>query len=75
MLSQFGFDMNDQFKRESYKKIDEHLYELRNRNIRVFFTYKNHTFYLLNGFFKKSQDTPVQEIELAKKYIKEIHKK
>jgi phage-related protein len=75
MLGKYGFKMNDMFKKGSYKRLDENLYELRPTNFRIFFTFKNQTFYLLHGFFKKSQETPMQEIELAKKYIKEIHKK
>lgn len=73
-LAEFGFEMNKMFKRESYKKLDEHLYELRTKNCRIFFTFRNQTFYLLNGIFKKSQETPLQAIETAKKYIKEIHR-
>ena len=72
-LKQFGFDMTTKFKSESYKKLDDDLYELRPKNFRIFFTYKDGTFYLLHGFFKHSQETPKKEIERAKKYVKEIH--
>ena len=72
-LKEFGFDMNSKFKSQSYKKLDENLYELRPKNIRIFFTYKDGTFYILHGFFKQSQETPKKEIERAKKYVKDIH--
>ena len=74
-LAEHGLEMNEKFKRESFKKLEDDLYELRTTNLRVMFTFFNGKFYILNGFFKKSQSTPPSEIEIARKHIKNIHKK
>src|SRR5690606_20290766 len=74
-LAEFGLDMNVKFKRDSFKYLESDLYELRPRNMRILFTKSNNTFYILNGFFKKSQKTPNREIEIARKHIKDIHHK
>lgn len=52
------------------KKIATDLFELRIRGreeIRIFFTCKEKNIYLLHGFKKKTQKTPVKEIALALK--------
>lgn len=74
-LSKFGFQINTRFKAQAFKKITSNLYELRPPNFRIFFTEKDDIFYILHGFYKKTQKTPLREISKAKKYVKIIHKK
>ncbi|NMA05540.1 MAG: hypothetical protein GX931_04130 [Acholeplasmataceae bacterium] len=73
-LSEHGFKMNSKFKRESYKKIDDNLFELRPPKIRIFFTCFNNKFYILQGFYKKTPKLPPNEINKAKRYINDIKK-
>lgn len=50
------------------KYISRNLYELRIRGkqeIRVFYCFGNNSAFLLHGFIKKSQKTPIHEIEQA----------
>lgn len=50
------------------KKIQDQLFELRVTTklaIRIFYSKKNQTFVLLQGFVKKSQKTPQKEIAIA----------
>jgi phage-related protein len=42
------------------------------RIARVLFSIQDRRMFLLNGFIKKSQKTPLSEIELARKRLKEI---
>jgi|AntRauTorckE6833_2_1112554.scaffolds.fasta_scaffold30985_2 phage-related protein len=72
-LSEHGFDINTEFKAEAMKKLEDDMYELRPDNFRILFTNKDGVFYILNGFFKKSQKTPKTKKDIARKYIKQIH--
>ena len=74
-LAEYGLEMNEKFKRESYKKLEDDMFELRPTNFRVMFTFFDGKFYILNGFFKKSQSTPQSAIDTARKHIKQIHNK
>jgi len=50
------------------KKITKDLYELRvlgKVNIRLIFTYKKENFYILHIFKKKSNKTPIRELNVA----------
>ena len=50
------------------KRISLHLSELRVRGkqeVRVFFTIRGFTIYMLHGFIKKSQKTPQKELKKA----------
>lgn len=56
------------------KHIDVNLYELRARGqqeIRIFYTFRSNQAVLLHGFIKKSQKTPIGEINQAQK-IKDL---
>lgn len=66
-LIEYGLEMNRKFKRESYKKLDKNLYELRPGSSRIFFFFisNDDQFILINGFKKKSKETPKNEIEKA----------
>ncbi len=46
--------------------------DLDNRISRILFIFHNSTIILLHGFIKKTQKTPQQDIELAKKRMKNI---
>lgn len=55
------------------KKITNDIYELRIRGkqeIRIFYTFKRNTIYLLHIFQKKTQKIPTYEIEVAQKRLK-----
>ena len=59
------------------RPLGKRLYEVRSnisdkRIARVIFTIINQTMILLNGFVKKTQKTPKEEITLALKRLKEI---
>ena len=60
------------------KHIDNSIYELRtqyrNNIYRIFFIFdKENIVLLMNGFVKKTQKTPVGEIELAKRIKREYY--
>ncbi|MDZ7722298.1 MAG: type II toxin-antitoxin system RelE/ParE family toxin [candidate division KSB1 bacterium] len=58
------------------RKLDSDLWEIRshlkNRTARVLFTIINDNMILLHGFVKKTQKTPKQDIQLARKRIQDI---
>jgi phage-related protein len=67
-LEEHGLEMNKLFKRESFKRLEDDLYELRPNNIRILFTIdKNNTAWLLTWFKKESQETPTNEKDKARK--------
>ena len=50
------------------RKIDDNLYELRSRGsqeVRILFCFYNQQCYLLHAFIKKTQKTPMKEIQTA----------
>lgn len=66
-LAKNGFNMTGKY----LKKIGNNLWELRPGSIRVLFGLVNSDAVIVNIFRKKTQKTPKQEIELAKKRLKE----
>ncbi len=55
------------------KHIDGDLWELRPLNNRIFFFYwKDNHFVLLHHFIKKTQKTPIKEIEKARNNLKDF---
>lgn len=57
-------------KGEKYKGLFELRIKLGSDASRIFyFTYSNNTFILLNGFLKKTNETPKTELLRAKKYM------
>lgn len=71
MLQIYGFLINIKWKRESLKKLDSELYELRQKNIRLLLYFDGKDFFvILHCFLKTTQQTPKKEIERAKKEIK-----
>ena len=58
------------------RKLDNNLWEVRikldNKIARILFTAKNNQMILLHGFIKKSQKTPKNELDVAKKRRDEV---
>lgn len=57
------------------KKLTRNLYELRIRGkqeVRIIYGFKSNKIYLLHGFLKKTEKTPVREIEMAAKRFRSL---
>lgn len=58
------------------RKLEPGLWEVRSRlqhsTARVFFTVSGETMVLLHGFIKKSEKTPVQELQLARQRLRSL---
>lgn len=60
--------MNQEFKRNSFKRLEDDLYELRPDYIRIIFTIDSiGVAWLLIWFKKESNETPKSEIDRARK--------
>ena len=71
LLKQFGTDVGMPYS----KSLGNKLFELRIRGqqeVRIFYTFYQGEAVLLHGFIKKTQKTPLREIETAKKKIKAL---
>jgi phage-related protein len=58
------------------KKIQKDLYELRILSVhsmRIFYTFRSDTLYILHAFVKKTQKTPRQEISTALGRLRYLH--
>lgn len=68
-FDKYGFNLPSKY----LKKLSPNLWELRPGNIRLLFgiVKTRNTIVIVNGFKKKTQKTPVKEIETAKSRIKE----
>lgn len=65
LLKQFG----NQLRMPYNKSLGNNLFELRIRGqqeVRIFYTFYNKKAVLLHGFVKKTQSTPIREIETAR---------
>ena len=70
-LKEFGFAINQRFKRNALKKLRKELYELRVECVRLMLYFDGNDFFvILHGFVKKQQKTPPSEITKALKEIK-----
>jgi phage-related protein len=58
------------------RKMLKNLWEIRvhlvGRIARIFFTVENNMMVLLHGFIKKSQATPIEDLEIAKNRLKQL---
>lgn len=70
-LRKYGLNAN-KYKKGIIKRLDKDLWELRPGSNRIFFLcYFDNKFVLLHGFRKQSQKTPTNEIETAKRQMKD----
>lgn len=59
---------------EHTKKIRGYnLYEIKIKSCRIFCTIKGSTCWLLHGFIKKSNKTPIKELETANKRLEDLN--
>ena len=71
LLSKYGINLGEPY----IKYINNDIWELRPLRYRILFTYLNNNFILLTIFLKKSQKTPNQEIDKAKRYLDDFIKR
>ncbi|MFO7970468.1 MAG: type II toxin-antitoxin system RelE/ParE family toxin [Desulfobacterales bacterium] len=69
---QFGWPLGMPLSRKLESDLWEVRSQLKNRTARVLFTIIEDNMILLHGFVKKSQKTPKQDIQVARKRIKDI---
>jgi phage-related protein len=71
LLEEYGFNLRMPYS----KRITKNLYELRihgQQEVRIFYTIKLNTAYLLHGFIKKTNRTPMREIKTALARLKSL---
>lgn len=54
------------------KKIAKNIWELRPGDVRLFLTIGGNQGFIVHGIFKKTQKIPKQDLELARKRIREL---
>ena len=69
---QKGFPLGLPLCRKISKELWERRSDLSDGICRVFFTVFNNTIVLLHGFKKKSQKTPLEELEIAKNRLNDL---
>ena len=69
---QFGWPLGMPLVRKLAKDLWEVRVHLVDRIARVLFTLDGHTLVLLHGFIKKSQATPPEELDVAKRRLQQI---
>jgi phage-related protein len=69
---QFGWPLGMPLVRKMESDLWEIRIKLENKIARILFTVKDNQMILLHGFIKKSQKTPIQDLETAKKRLKQI---
>ena len=75
-LSEYGFEINKNFKPEAIKHLGNQIYELRPSSTRVFFFhYTGEKFVLLHAYEKKQNKTNDEEIDRAEKEMKEYKRR
>lgn len=73
LLSEEGVFLKEPYTRQIKDKLRELRVKDHLGHIRVFyFTFTGRKFVLLHGFFKKTDKTPVREIEVAEKRMKDF---
>ena len=80
LLQKHGVNLREPYskaiKGEKYKNIFELRVKFSSNISRIFyFTFKNNTFVLLNGFTKKSDATPQKELNKAVKYKQDYERR
>jgi len=79
LLEKFGTNLTEPYikpiKRDKYKGLWELRIKFASDISRIFyFMPVGNTFVLLHGFVKKTEGTPVGELEIAKKYMEDYRK-
>lgn len=69
---QFGWPLGMPLVRKLAKDLWEVRVHLMDRIARVLFTVVGHTMVLLHGFIKKSQATPTEELDVAKRRLQQL---
>ena len=69
---QFGWPLGMPLVRKLAKDLWEIRIHLADRIARVLFTVVSHTMILLHGFIKKSQATPADELDVAKRRLQQL---
>lgn len=69
---QFGWSLGMPLVRKLAKDLWEIRIHLTDRIARILFTVAGHVMVLLHGFIKKSQATPPEELELAKRRLHQL---
>jgi len=69
---QFGWPLGMPLVRKLAKDLWEIRVHLKDRIARILFTLVAHTMVLLHGFIKKSQDSPLEELDLAKRRLQQL---
>lgn len=69
---QFGWPLGMPLVRKLAKDLWEVRVRLVDRIARILFTVVGHTMVLLHGFIKKSQATPPQELDVAKRRLQQL---
>ena len=80
LLQKHGVKLREPYakaiKGEKYKNIFELRVKFSSNISRIFyFTFKDNTFVLLNGFTKKSEQTPKKELDRAVKYKEDYERR
>lgn len=71
MLEQYGPEV----KMPYVRKITHNLSEIRVKGkvqVRIFFTIRSYTIYVLHAFIKKTQKIPIHELRTAQKRLAEV---
>lgn len=71
-LKRHGKMMNTEFSQGTYEQLETNLFEIKPGKVRILFTYKEGSFYLLHAFYKKSNQTPEQEKSIARSRMKRV---
>lgn len=71
---QIGWPLGMPLVRKMAKDLWEIRIRLHRRIARVLFTIANDDMVLLHGFVKKSQDTPKEDLDLAKERLRQLRK-
>src|SRR3989344_5570495 len=67
LLEEYGLSLPEPY----LKKLEKDIWELRPGSVRILFTAKGKTAVFAHAFYKRTQKTPIKELNLAKRRILE----
>ena len=67
LLEEHGLSLPEPY----LKKLEKDIWELRPGSVRILFTIKSKTAIFAHAFYKKTQKTPLKDLELVRKRILE----